>query len=276
MRKVLPGLLAVSAVPVSIFLGAGAAHADDAPDCRPLVIGVGGAQERYMESMGRPTVIQAHLQAAADQGNRVESLDYESSVWPEGPYTKDESVADGRAKLDQAIADYRAQCPGGDVTVIGHSEGAEVAGDEAAQADHVVTYGDPRTPGGIYSALPGIFPGSSNSGPRDTAPNEKRVCHQYDGICDSPAPWSDPAGFAQAVDGYISGWHGYAPGEADGVPEGTTAVVPEPVPTSSIPDSTPTGIPALPPISLPQWTPGPLPSIQDLDPIISGIQGLIK
>ncbi|MGW5519116.1 cutinase family protein [Nocardia africana] len=279
-RKRLP-VVAVAAATGVIFLGplglpAATAHADG-PDCRPYVIGVGGSQQRYNREQGNPTIIDGHLAAEAAKGSRVAEADYESSVWPVGPYTKDESIRDGDAVVARMIADYRAECPTGEVTVIGHSEGAQVASDSAPLADHVVTYGNPYDADGIYSQVPGIYPGASNSGVRPPAPNEKRVCHQYDWVCDAPAPWSDPVGFGLAVQGYASGWHYYAPGEADNVPEGSRVVVPEPSPNPNIPQSTPTGIPVWPqPMpSLPEWTPGPLPAVQDLDEAVQAVQSAV-
>jgi hypothetical protein len=235
----------------------------DGPDCRPLVIGVGGNGERANTNFGRATIVGDMLEYEAQQGNRVEALDYKSSVWPTGPYTKDESVTDGRARLQARIAEYRQDCPNGHVTVIGHSLGAEFA--DEADADRVVTYGDPRTPGGIYSALPGIVPGISSPGPRDPDPRVTTVCHEFDAICDSPAPWADPAKFVQGWAGYAMGWHYYAPDEADGLPPGDH-LIDRPAPLPWLPESTPTGIPNAPTAPLPTWEPGPLPSLEMLDP----------
>jgi hypothetical protein len=279
MSKRLP-VVALAAATGVIFLGPlglpAAAHADG-PDCRPYVIAVGGSQERYMQQQGNTTIIDGYLAKKAADGNRVAEADYKSSIWPVGPYTKDESIQDGDAVVARMIADYRAECPTGEVTVIGHSEGAQVASDSAPLADHVVTYGDPYSVDGIYSQIPGIYPGASNSGTRPPAPNERRLCHQYDWTCSAPAPWSDPLAFGLAVQGYLSGWHYYDVDEANDVPEGTEVTVPEPSPNPNIPQSSPTGIPEWPqPLpSLPEWTPGPLPSIQDLDPALMAVQDAV-
>ncbi|MBF6358181.1 PE-PPE domain-containing protein [Nocardia higoensis] len=247
-------------------LGLPAAQAE--PDCRPLVIGVGGNGEQAAQRAGVHTMMDAHLDQAAAEGNRVESVDYSSSVWPTGPYTKDQSVAEGERVLAAQIANYRAECPGGHVKVIGHSLGAEVAGNQAALADEVVLYGDPRRPGGIYDAIPGVYPGTSNPDHRDPAPNVTSVCHEYDFVCDSPAPWSDPVRFGLGVQGFLFGWHGYAPNEgADWGPG--DHYVEKPSPNPNIPQNTPTGVPPIvEPLPLPAWEPGPLPNMMDANPII--------
>lgn len=227
-----------------------------------------------MEQQGAHTIIEQHEDYYAAQGYQTENVDYDSSIWPEGPYSHDESVADGTAKASQMIADYRAQCPTGEVTVVGHSLGTEVADNVAGQADHVVVYGDPDHGNGVFSQLPGIYPGASNHGVTPTPANEKNVCHEYDWVCDAPQPWTDPVGFGLAVQGYLSGWHYYAPGEADNVPEGSETVVLEPSPNPGIPQSTPTGIPAAPlPLgALPPENYGPLPSVQDAQPLLNALQ----
>ncbi|SLG33771.1 PE-PPE domain [Mycobacteroides abscessus subsp. abscessus] len=249
-------------------LGFAAPTAVAEPDCRPLVIGVGGNGEQAAQAAGAHTMMDAHLDQAAAEGARVESLDYTSSVWPTGPYTKDQSVAEGEQALAARIGAYRQECPGGHVKVIGHSLGAEVAGNQAHLADEVVVYGDPRRPGGIYDAIPGIYPGTSNPDHREVAPNVTSVCHEYDFVCDSPAPWSDPVRFGLGVQGFLTGWHGYAPGEGQDLGPGDHFVeMPSPNPT--IPQNTPTGLPPIEePLPLPTWEPGPLPSIQDVNPII--------
>ncbi|WP_280412556.1 PE-PPE domain-containing protein [Nocardia asiatica] len=249
-------------------LGFAAPAATAAPDCRDIVIGVGGNGQRALEQAGKPTLMADQLAHYAAEGYRVESLDYPSSIWPTGPYTKDESVTEGTATLRERVDAYRAECPGGHVTVVGHSLGAEFA--DQGGADKVITYGDPRQPGGIYDALPGIYPGTSNPGSNPAAGNQVRICHEFDAICDSPAPWSDPARFVQGWAGYAMGWHGYAPGEGDDLPPGDYFIE-APAPLPWLPESTPTGIPAAPYASLPAWQPGPLPSLQDFDPLVEAV-----
>lgn len=253
----------------AVAASAGVASAD-APDCRNLVIGVGGNGQHDAEMRGAPTMMGAHLDAYAAQGYRVQSLDYPAGVWPTASYTKDESVADGAIALDRAISDYRAECPGGHVTVVAHSLGSEFA--DTTVADKVILYGDPRRPqGGIYGALPGVWPGTSNPGLRAPGDNTVNVCHQYDGICDNVAPWADPARFIQGMVGYVDGHHFYAPGEGADLPPGDY-YIPEPAPVPWLPTSTPTGLPEqVTPMPLPTWEPGPLPSLADFDGLVDAL-----
>ncbi|NKY60371.1 cutinase family protein [Nocardia flavorosea] len=252
-----------------VWLGplAFATPAVGAPDCRPVTIGVGGNGQRLVETAGLPNLMSRQLDREATLGRQTVSVDYKSSVWPTGPYTRDESVADGKAILRDTIADYRAACPGGHVKVIGHSLGAEIAGDEAALADEVVVYGDPRTAGGIYDALPGFLPGVSSPGRRENHPNTTSVCHEFDAACDSPNPLGDPVGFVQGVVGALSGWHSYRPGEADEYPAGEETLVQAPTPIPVLPESTPTGLPTeYPAAPIPTWEPGPLPNFYGMPP----------
>jgi hypothetical protein len=267
MRKISVVLLCAAAIPVTALTGT--AHAEEAPDCRDVVIGVGGNGQRYAESKGARTIITDILADKDAEGYRTENVDYTSSVWPTGPYTKDYSVEEGRAELDREIAEYRAECPNGEVTVIGHSLGAEVV--ETPDAEHTILLGDPRDQQGIYNALPGVFPGASNPGSRDAeAEGAVSVCREFDGICDTAAPWSDPAKFVQGTAGYLMGWHGYSPEEVDqyqGAAPGEY-LIDAPKPIEWLPESTPTGIPAAPELSLPEIAPPvPLPSAQDFYPL---------
>jgi len=264
-RRILAASISAATLTITLPILTGTASA--APDCRDLVIGVGGNGERQAHKLGYATMMDAHVADAAAQGKRTQSIDYKSSVWPTGAYTKDESVADGKAKLNDSIAAYRAECPNGNVTVIGHSLGAEVA--QGAPADRVVLYGGPRTSRGIYQAIPGVYPGTSNPGVAEPAPNTVVVCHDFDAICDSPAPWSDPAKFIQGWAGYAQGWHGYAPNEGAHLAPGQEHYIDAPAPIPWLPESTPTGIPAAPELpGIPEWHPGPIPSFEDVQPIV--------
>lgn len=240
------------------------------PDCRPLTVGVGGNGEKTAGDAGYTTMMDTHLAAEAAEGRRVVNLDYPASVWPTGSYTTDESVAVGRAELQRTIAAYREECPGGNVKVIGHSLGAQVI-DDPSIADEVVLYGDPRRPGGIYDAIPGVFPGTSNPDHRELAPNVTSVCHEFDVVCDAPAPWADPIRFGLGVQGYLTGNHYYAPGEADQYGAGDHFEE-RPSPNPNIPESLPTGLPPIDaPLPLPAWTPGPIPSLIDVAPLADAI-----
>src|SRR5690606_17496087 len=96
----------------------------------------------------------------------------------------DESVAEGTAKLEQAVRDYHAACPGTRLVLAGYSEGAVVAGDVLQKLStdtaiphnqlNGVLYGNPRrqfgdgglggVAGGIETNLPTILPGVTMMG----------------------------------------------------------------------------------------------------------------
>lgn len=267
-RRRLAASVSAAAALSTLPLAVTGAPANAAPDCRDLTIVVGGNGQAAAEEKGYPTLMTWFADDEARQGRQVESLQYPAGVWPTAAYTKDESVNVGERNLDARIARYRAECPGGNVKVIGHSLGAEVAGNQNHLADKTVTMGDPTGPRGIYKALPGVYPGTSNPGERPVGPNEVRVCHEFDAICDSPAPWSDPAKFVQGWAGYAMGWHAYSPEEAAALPPGDHFIE-KPAPLPWLPESTPTGIPAAPELpGLPEWEPGPLPSTQDIVDVV--------
>ena len=260
----LPSFVAAIAVASVLPLAAmGPASAQE------IVIGVGGNGERFAHQQGTPTAMDAILADQASRGADTRAIDYTSSVWPTGPYLKDFSAREGRDRLNAQVAADRAANPGAEITVIGHSLGAEVV-DTSVDADKVILLGDPRTENGIYSALPGVYPGSANPGPRDAeAEGVVSVCREFDGICDSPAPWSDPAKFVQGVAGYTMGWHDYTPAEVEQYSDAAPGeyLIEAPAPLPWLPESTPTGIPALPPVSLPEIPLDvPLPSAQGTPP----------
>lgn len=222
-----------------------------------VVIGVAGNQERAEHLSGQQTEVDPMLALHRQRGDTTIAIDYKSSVWPDGPYTHDESITDGEQNLN-AVLD---QVPAGSYTVIlGHSLGSPISQSAAARVNKVITYGDPGMSTGIYGALPGIYPGTSSPGAYAPAPNQVRICNQYDGICDTRAPWSDPAYFVQSVAGYLTGRHtSYTPGEGENLKPGEYTI-PAPPPIPQLPASTPTGLPAAKPTPLPKWEPGPLPN----------------
>lgn len=195
---------------VGVLVGfAPRAHAD--ADCRPYAIVIDGQGSRYSAQAGLPRVLDSHAAEYAAMGYRVERLDYMSTVWPIGQYSKDESVADGTLKVVDKVARYRAECASGRVTLIGHSMGAEIAGDLQYLADETRLYGDPRRPGGgVETVLPDVVPGISARGPRELGPNTTETCNQFDVICDASG---DPLHLVQGVIGYLTGRHAYAPND---------------------------------------------------------------
>jgi hypothetical protein len=142
----------------------------------------------------------------------------------------DASVAEGTAKLDRAVRDFHAACPGARLVLTGYSEGAVVAGDvlqrlsrETAIPHHQlngVLYGNPRRPfgdgglggvaGGIETNVPTILPGVTMLGGQTYGDLAVRnVCNENDGICNSTNMITNLAAFANGLVGYASGDHGY-------------------------------------------------------------------
>ena len=142
----------------------------------------------------------------------------------------DASVAEGTGKLEQAVRDYHAGCPGARLVLAGYSEGAVVAGDvlqklsgDAAiphQQLSGVLYGNPRrqfgdgglggVAGGIETNVPTILPGVTMQGGQEYGDIAVRnVCNENDGICNSTNMITNLAAFANGLQGYASGDHGY-------------------------------------------------------------------
>lgn len=142
----------------------------------------------------------------------------------------DASVAEGVGKLTTAVNDFHAACPGSHLTLAGYSEGAVVAGnvlERLAKSATIpreqlngVLYGNPRRPfgdggrggvaGGIETNLPSILPGVTMQGPHDYAGIAVReVCNENDGICNSTNLITNVAAFANGLEGYRTGDHGY-------------------------------------------------------------------
>lgn len=142
----------------------------------------------------------------------------------------DESVAEGTAKLERAVTDYHAACPGTRLVLAGYSEGAVVAGDvlekfsrSTAIPHHLlngVLYGNPRRDfgdggtggiaGGIETNVPTILPGvTMKGGQRYGDLAVRNVCNENDGICNSTNMITNLAAFANGLVGYAQGDHGY-------------------------------------------------------------------
>jgi PE-PPE domain len=142
----------------------------------------------------------------------------------------DASVAGGVARLERAVLDFHAACPGTRLVLAGYSEGAVVAGDVIerfargqAVPHHLlngVLYGNPRRPfgdggaggvaGGIETNVPTILPGvTMYGGQRYGDIAVRNVCNENDGICNSTNMITNLAAFANGLVGYASGDHGY-------------------------------------------------------------------
>jgi hypothetical protein len=164
-------------------------------------------------------------------GVQIVQVPYFAGVFPVvDRLALDASVAEGVGKLTAAVNNFHATCPGSHLTLSGYSEGAAVAGnvlERLAKSTAIpreqingVLYGNPRRPfgdggrggvaGGIETNLPSILPGVTMQGPHDYAGIAVReVCNENDGICNSTNMITNLAAFANGLDGYLSGDHGY-------------------------------------------------------------------
>lgn len=164
---------------------------------------------------------------ARQQGYHVELINYSANVPPIiiKP-ALDQSVAEGETKLKNAVNGFHAACPGSHILISGYSEGALVAGNVIADyADHPtipynqidgVLYGDPRRwpadgVGGIMGNFPNVIPGMHMTGYRGFGNKigVHEICNQNDGICHSENMITNVLGFANGVQGYLQGDHGY-------------------------------------------------------------------
>ena len=164
-------------------------------------------------------------------GWQIVQVPYYAGVFPVvDRQALDASVAEGTAKLDRAVRDVHAACPGTRLVLAGYSEGAVVAGDvlerlaRETAIPHAllngVLYGNPRRPfgdggiggvaGGIETNVPTILPGVTMKGGQDYGDLAVRnVCNENDGICNSANMITNLAAFANGLVGYASGDHGY-------------------------------------------------------------------
>ena len=164
-------------------------------------------------------------------GWQIVQVPYYAGVFPiVDQKALDASVAEGTAKLDRAVRDFHAACPGTRLVLAGYSEGAVVAGDvlaafarDTAIPHHLlngVLYGNPRrafgdggtggVAGGIETNVPTILPGVTMKGGQNYGDLAVRnVCNENDGICNSTNMITNLAAFANGLVGYASGDHGY-------------------------------------------------------------------
>lgn len=165
-------------------------------------------------------------------GWRIIQVPYYAGVFPiVDRLALDASVAGGTARLERAVRDHHAACPGSRLVLAGYSEGAVVAGDvlaKFARGNDVphgllngVLYGNPRRPfgdgglggvaGGIETNVPTILPGVTMLGGQDYGDLAVRnVCNENDGICNSTNMITNLAAFANGLAGYAAGDHGYS------------------------------------------------------------------
>lgn len=169
--------------------------------------------------------------ASPPAGWQIVQVPYYAGVFPVvDRLALDASVAEGTAKLDRAVRDFHATCPGTRLVLAGYSEGAVVAGDvleRFARESSIphgllngVLYGNPRRPfgdggtggiaGGIETNVPTILPGVTMKGGQEHGDLAVRnVCNENDGICNSTNMITNLAAFANGLVGYASGDHGY-------------------------------------------------------------------
>lgn len=164
-------------------------------------------------------------------GHRIIEVPYYAGVIP--VYNRkalDASVAEGVSKLTAAVRGFHASCPGSHLTLAGYSEGAVVAGDvlhklsASSAIPHSqingVLYGDPRRPfgdgglggvaGGVETNFPTVVPGVTMKGPHEFGDlTVREVCNENDGICNSANMITNMAAFANGLEGYRAGDHGY-------------------------------------------------------------------
>jgi cutinase len=217
-------VLAASACAASGLVFAGPALAAQT-SCATAVFETDGYHNG--ESLANFAGFNSHVPA----GYEAHPIPYQDGIFPVvDAKTLDDAVAGGKATLDAAVRSFHAQCPGSHLVISGYSEGALVAGDELdalSRSDAIphdlingILYGDPRrefgdggvggVAGGIETNLPTILPGVTMRGPRgfgDLAVHE--ICNENDGICNSTNMITNALAFANGLDGYASGDHGY-------------------------------------------------------------------
>ncbi len=206
-------------------------------------------------------------------GHEVTYIDYPGSIWPVGPYPYDQSREAGTQAVVNTVEAKHAECPDTEYLVIGHSQGAGVAGDGLERLhqrgnvpdDKLSGEGlsDPRTPNtGIEVVLPGIIPGYTMKNERGDMGNVNwsSQCYQGDPICDFPQPFQEPVRVFTALGDYFEKHGNYpsdgtdqkAPGNyvAPGPPSQINGTpVPAPIPGPELPDIPVPVLPPLPPMA---------------------------
>lgn len=238
------GAVAASLV-TATFLGRGVALAQES-DCAPgAVFTVGGTwntdasylvgiEQRYT-GHGPQWQELTNSPYSGEDAYDIIPVPYSATIWPLGAVGYNASEAEGRANLEQAVATYQQSCPDSKIVIVGYSQGARIAGDVLTDIgqnrpleDGTVIdsskvtgelYSDPRMVGtlwgqGIESALVGVIPGLTMSGPRSGADYGglpvTTYCIEGDPICDLPDVLHDPIG---VVDDFFGYWvkHGQYP-----------------------------------------------------------------
>lgn len=245
MRKTLATLLITAAAPILL------ATNSNADSCTPTIdVAVDGTGS-----------VNSPLSIAAQHAPNAIRIQYPGSIWPLGPYTYDQSVAMGVTETKRVVQEQHARCPGSTIRIVGHSQGARVAGDAiselAAEGDTSYIQGellsDPRHRGtGIEIMVPFGLPGNRFMGERNGFGNANvnQVCVAGDTICDFPNLVENPAKALDVIPGYLN-LHGAYP---IGVQNQVTAPA-APASTVTLPALPP--LPPLPNLSEP-YTPRPV------------------
>ncbi|MBA4022063.1 MAG: hypothetical protein C0482_06830 [Gordonia sp.] len=204
-------------LPVVGFLAQPANAADDPVDCaqgRVFVV-PGTADPNSLHTAGLET-----RYGTQGKDYRIEVVEYPGVLWPLGATSYDQSVDEGIANLETAVAAYHAACPERPVVIVGYSQGARIAGDvlsEIGRGQSSVDidpapvsgelYSDPRRTGdaqgrGIELILPGVLPGITMNGPREGfgGASVTQFCVEGDPICDLQDPLHYPF---RAIDGLL-------------------------------------------------------------------------
>ncbi|MFT3714639.1 MAG: PE-PPE domain-containing protein [Gordonia sp. (in: high G+C Gram-positive bacteria)] len=221
-------VVALALVPPGAAFAGGDTSAGCGEGAAVIVAGTGAPRNHE----GLPTGgVEGAGKRYANEGYKVEYVDYPTDLFPVGPIPYDQDVAIGKAATEKAVSRYQAQCPGKPVTVVGYSQGARIAGDVISDAGNGRSkvkaeglrgelYSDPRRQGldgvgGIENTLAGLtpLPGATMSGPRAGGFGSVPVtgyCLQGDPICDLPNPLLRPFAAVDGLVGYFTK-HGYYP-----------------------------------------------------------------
>lgn len=220
-------VLAAVATAVSSVLGTGSAQAAPAACAATAVFETDG----YGNGETLANWNRSGFNVAPPAGWAIVQVRYNAGVFPVADrQALDASVAEGTAKLAEAVTSYHAGCPGTRLVLAGYSEGAVVAGDVLEQLSSTaaiphqqlagVLYGNPRrdfgdggtggVAGGIETNVPTILPGvTMHGGQRYGDLAVRNVCNENDGICNSTNMITNLAAFANGLVGYAQGDHGY-------------------------------------------------------------------